>query len=227
MSDRSKKDAAVADKPSLSSVAVTSKRSEHIQVLSSEKGMYPSIAKTLMRPEVGAASAIEQWQRDTHDVNALASELSAQVEAVNRGDMRRPEGMLVAQAHTLHDVFNILLRRATTQQYLSQWETYMRMAMKAQSQCRMTLETLSEMKNPKAVAFVKQANIANGPQQVNNGVAESRPVRAGARAVDSSVAPGKLLEQHNGEWVDTGTTSTSGGADSQLEAVAARDRPAH
>jgi len=44
----------------------------------------------------------------------------------------------------------------------------MRPVLKAQSQCRTTIETLSEMKNPKPVAFVQQANIANEPQQVNN-----------------------------------------------------------
>jgi len=30
----------------------------------------------------------------------------------------------------------------------------------AQSQCRTTLEALAEIKNPRAVAFLKQANIA-------------------------------------------------------------------
>jgi transposase InsO family protein len=44
----------------------------------------------------------------------------------------------------------------------------MRLALKAQSQCRATVEALAEMKNPKPVAYVQQANIANGPQQVNN-----------------------------------------------------------
>jgi hypothetical protein len=41
---------------------------------------------------------------------------------------------------------------------------------KAQNQCRMTLETLSTIKNP-PVVYAKQANIAHGPQQVNNGTA--------------------------------------------------------
>ena len=38
------------------------------------------------------------------------------------------------------------------------------------------MEALAEMKNPHPVAFVKQANIAHGPQQVNNGgeVADER-----------------------------------------------------
>ena len=52
-------------------------------------------------------------------------------------------------------------------------ERYMRLALKAQAQSRATAETLHEMKYPKPVAFVQQANIANGPQQVNIG--QTRP----------------------------------------------------
>jgi hypothetical protein len=129
-----------------------------------------AVAKRLTRPDVCAAAIIEQWQNDTHDVNALADELARQIEAVNGGDLRRAEGMLIAQAHALDNIFSNLARRATGQSYLTQWEAYMRMAMKAQNQCRMTLETLAAIKNP-PVVFARQANIAHGPQQVNNGPA--------------------------------------------------------
>ena len=80
--------------------------------------------------------------------------------------------MLIAQAHTLDELFNHLARRARHNlgEYLIAGETYLRLALKAQSQCRATLETLAQIKNPPSVAFVKQANIANGPQQVNNEV---------------------------------------------------------
>ncbi len=44
------------------------------------------------------------------------------------------------------------------------------------------LQTLFEMKHPQPVAFVKQANIANGPQQVNNGAATQAPPHAGISA---------------------------------------------
>jgi hypothetical protein len=43
-------------------------------------------------------------------------------------------------------------------------EAYLRLGLKAQSQSRATLETLSRIKNPQPVAFVRQANIAHGPQ---------------------------------------------------------------
>ena len=179
--------------------------------------VHAAVAKTLMRPEIGAATAIENWQPETHDVNALAKELAAQIDAVNRGDLRRAEGMLVSQAHTLNDVFNILLRRATGKMHLQQWEAYMRSAMRAQSQCRMTLEALAEMKNPKAIAFVKQANIANGPQQVNNGTA--------ARVGEVPTAPPELLEQRHGKWLDSRTQSSAGTVNPGMEAVGAIDRP--
>ena len=52
-------------------------------------------------------------------------------------------------------------------------ETYVRLALKAQAQCRATLETLATIKNP-PVVYARQANIAAGRQQVNNGPG-SRP----------------------------------------------------
>ena len=71
--------------------------------------------------------------------------------------------------HALQAIFMNLARRAASPEYLKQWEAYLRMAMKAQNQCRMTLETLATIKNP-PVVFARQANINNGgQQQVNNG----------------------------------------------------------
>jgi len=60
------------------------------------------------------------------------------------------------------------------------FETCTRLAFKAQSRCRATNETLAEIKNPPSVAFVPQANIAAGHQQVNNGVQAS-----GVREIES------------------------------------------
>lgn len=47
------------------------------------------------------------------------------------------------------------------------FEINMRMALRAQNQARATAETLAAVKNP-TVVFARQANIAHGPQQVNN-----------------------------------------------------------
>jgi len=185
------------------------------------KALADTAARTLTRPEVNAAVAIEQWQADTHDVNALVTELNRQVEAVNGGDMRRAEAMLIAQAHTLDQIFMSLARRAVKQDLLRQWEAQMRMAMKAQSQCRMTIETLATLKNPQVV-FAKQANINNGgQQQVNNGTPQAAP-----RARESECAPNKLevLEKQDDQWLDARAEGSASEPDQEMAALGAVDR---
>jgi hypothetical protein len=79
--------------------------------------------------------------------------------------------MLSAQAHTLDAMFNTLAQKASkamSSGNVPSTEAYLRMALKAQSQCRTTLEAPAEIKAPRAVAFIRQANIAE-KQQVNNG----------------------------------------------------------
>ncbi len=184
-----------------------------------------TVAQTLTLPQTNAAAVLENWQKDTHDVNALAAELGRQVEAVNGGDLRRAEGMLIAQAHTLDGIFTSLARRATNQEYLKQWDTYMRMAMKAQNQCRMTLETLAAIKNP-PVVYARQANINNGgQQQVNNGTApNSTP--ASAHAGENAFEPNELSGGSHELLADTRASTATGGAHQDVEAVGAVNRPA-
>jgi len=133
------------------------------------------LAQTYLRPTVQAGATVRAYNvgkdNDGPELMALIAELGKQVAAVNGGDMRRAEAMLIAQAHTLDAIFGNLARRAIVQEGLTQYEVHMRLALKAQSQCRATLESLAIMKNPRPVAFVQQANISNGPQQVNNGSA--------------------------------------------------------
>ena len=80
-------------------------------------------------------------------------------------------------------------------------ETYLRLALKAQAQCRTTWESLAEIKNPRAVAFVRQANIAHGPQQVNNGTVASQD--APTRAEKSENQSIELLGASDGKRLDT------------------------
>lgn len=215
-------------KPSTAPAPQEKKRDVLNIVAASASDLDAATARTLVRPEVGAAATIERWQPKTHDVNELVRVLDAQVQAVHQGDMRRAEAMLVAQAHTLNEVFNNLMRRAVNQQYLKQWETYMRVGMKAQNQCRMTLETLAELKNPRPVAFVRQANISNGPQQVNNGPI-SPPVHAGAPtpAGETDLQPNRLLETSDVERLDAGAQGASGRTHQDLATVGAVDRSDH
>ena len=120
--------------------------------------------------------------------------LRVQVEEVKAGDLAVAEKTLIAQANTLDAIFNELARRTALNmgEYLKATETYLRLALKAQAQCRATLETLANIKNP-PVVYARQANIGYN-QQVNNGAA---PID-GVRARKNENPPNELLEENNG-----------------------------
>jgi hypothetical protein len=104
-------------------------------------------------------------------------------------------------------------------EYMQAAETYMRLALKAQAQCRATLETLGSIKNP-PVIYARQANIANGPQQVNNGC-------AAPRASEPASSPNELLETEHGKRLEPGTTGAAISGDPALEALGAIDGAAN
>ena len=191
-----------------------------------------AMAKMALRPSVNAAAVMVSYTTPLgeQDLAALEASLSADMDDLWAGDMKRAEAMLFGQAHALQSIFMNLARRAASQEYLKQWEAYLRMALKAQNQCRMTLETLATIKNP-PVVFARQANINNGgQQQVNNGTAapaENCAVRAGAHthAGNLSIERSKLLKASDVERLDTGTQGTAGAAHQDVETVAALDRP--
>jgi hypothetical protein len=181
-------------------------------------------ARSITRPTVQAAATIQEFadrKAETElTVNALIDELQRHCDAANNGNLEREEAMLVAQAHTLDAIFNTLARRACGQEYLKNWETFMRLALKAQSQCRTTIETLAAIKNPQPLAFVRQANIATGPQQVNNGTAVPGAVREAAHAREVEFSRTKLSRPAANELCpDTRASAFARRADPQMAAV--------
>ncbi len=143
-----------------------------------------------------------------------------QVKAIVGGDMKRVEGMLVAQAHTLDAIFNELARRAALNMgvHINAMDIYLRLALKAQSQCRTTLEALAEIKNPQPTAFIRQQNISVN-QQVNN---DAVPLAHGK----IKNQPNELLTEgvHHGTTLDTGRTGKAIGTNQELEAVGTVNR---
>ena len=171
-------------------------------------------AEALSMPEVRAASIIQKFD-DNLDLTSLAHELKRQTDAIQAGDMGRPEAMLTAQAHTLDALFSNLARRAQANMHSGHIEsatTYMKLALKAQAQTVRTIEALGELKNPKHIAYVAQANISNGHQQVNNG---NRPQ---AEKIENEQI--KLSAEVNHElYQNTRTPSIAGTVNPAVEAV--------
>ncbi len=178
---------------------------------------------------VSNASLVLKYMEGEHGRLSLVEMVASLDEsgaAVNRGDMASAERMLTAQASALNAIFSELARRAALNmgEYLDATDRYMRLALKAQSQCRATLETLATIKNP-PVVFAKQANINNGgQQQVNNGAAPNNPP---APAGISESPKSELLGASDGQWMDTRAAGTAGGADPHLATVGTVNRPPH
>jgi hypothetical protein len=68
---------------------------------------------------------------------------------------------------------------------------------------------LAELKHPRPVAYVQQANIGNAVQ-VNN-----------QSAAAAENPPNKLLEKQRNEWMDRPTASAAVAVDQELETVGA------
>jgi len=121
--------------------------------------------------------------------------------------------MLINQADALQTIFVNLTERALRQEYHVHMEGFMKLALKAQSQSRATLQTLAEVKNP-SVVYARQANVTTGPQQINNGVDPTR-------ARENQNSPNQLLGAKNDLRQDTRASGSAVKDDSPLEAVGA------
>ena len=176
-------------------------------------------AEAMIGPYVSNAYSFGHFMKGTigdPKLDKLVTALMESAKRVKENDMRDVEALLVTQATVLNGMFADLTRRSAvnmaSQYRFESAERYLKLAFKAQNQCRMTLETLSTIKNP-PVVYARQANIANGPQQVNNG-----PVSA-THAGENKNAPNKLLETTLEEPMDTRASGNAGAGNSAMAAV--------
>ena len=142
-----------------------------ISRLKPEETPAEAIATLAVSGLVANAVTTVQFSKVLGDVDLTASvrALGSAVERVHHGDLRESEALLTAQTVTLNTLFTHLANLAAKTEYVDNLERYLRLGFKAQAQCRATLGTLAEIKNPPTL-FARQANIAHGPQQVNNTV---------------------------------------------------------
>ncbi len=100
----------------------------------------------------------------------------------------------------------------------------MRLAFKAQAQAAKTIQILAELKNP-PVVFARNANVVNGPQQVNQSFDTS--TRERTHAGNFEKAPIELSEGRHELLENAGASSLTGAINPALEAMGAVDRAAH
>lgn len=180
-----------------------------------------------LAPEILSATVLAKWQTFSDSTwSDLSSELRRQTKALRSNDLSRAEDMLFAQAHTLDGLFATLAARAAAAPSVTILEVYLRLALKAQNQSRATLQTLGELKAPKQVAFVKQANIGN-QVQVNNGTDANRPPVCTRTRKSKRNTPNKLLEVDHEQRLDTRAQSAASPINTTVETVGAKHRPTH
>jgi hypothetical protein len=152
---------------------------------------------------------------------ALAGVLDETTKKVNEGDLVPLEDMLISQATALQAIFTHLTIRASCETHLKQYEAFLGLGLKAQSQSRATLQALIELKLPRQAVFAKQANIAHGHQQVNNHAGDA------SRTEEIQPNQNKLLadQTYGGTYLDTIPTGSASQGDKALATLEAIDRP--
>jgi hypothetical protein len=146
------------------------------------------------------------------DVPTLIETLQDQAQALSVQDLAQPEAMLLNHATALQSLFARPTEKAFSAKHISQFNDFMRVALRAQNQCRATIETLSAITNP-PVIYARQANVTTGPQQVNNSVAASSHVREiENRQIQLSMEDNELR-------TDTGTPALTSRINQEMETV--------
>ena len=177
-------------------------------------------AEMLLSPEIMALDiamssipGIEESKLWSDSSSHIMAELQTKSAAVNSGDLRHVEGMLINQAIALQHIFLRMTVRGTNQTKMEHIDGFLRLALKAQNQSRATLETLASMRTP-PVVYAKQANINHGNQQVNNSVSIT------PSPDEKIIIPhNELLKEDDYERMDTGAATTAIVKDSAMETV--------
>lgn len=179
------------------------------------------LAKKATIPEAMAADVLAElgdgadWGSTLRALNDLRADALA-----DPSDTKTVERMLLAQSVVLQSLFGHYMVLANRSAELPKLQAFGDLALKAQNQCRRTLATLAEIRNPRRTQFIKQQNNAVN-QQINNssGATEIRKIP------DSGT--NKLLEVDDaqGRRLDFGSTALAIGDDTSLETVGAIHRP--
>ena len=151
------------------------------------------------------------------DVPGMLVHLREQAAAINSGDMKQAEAMLINQATALQSLFAKLMEKSMLQSHMPYVESFMRLALRAQNQSRATLETLATIKNP-PVIYAKQVNQTTGPQQINNAAT------APAHGPESEIEQSQLAGGSNELLPDTRASALDGRIGPALATVEALNR---
>ncbi len=184
----------------------------------SDERLAEIIAEINIDPMISAGSVVKAYSSGMGDVTVpgLSKLLQKKAKGITQENkLASCEEMLIGQAQALQSIFSTLSKSAIKQERMKHFETYLRFALKAQSQCRATIETLANIKNP-PVVYAKQANISQGHQQINNTV---------THAGKNKTHQNEVLEKQNEQRLEQGASSAAITINPSLETVEKVERP--
>lgn len=144
------------------------------------------------------------------DCPTVMQELIESAKKVNSGNLNEIEQMLMTQAKSLDYIFYDAMSKLADLNMINQIETFVSIALRAQSQCRKTLATLAEIKHPKRTTFIQQQNNAVQVNQLNS--------------KNSKNFANEMISEVNLEKMDTRSASTSVRTYPKTEAMVICDR---
>lgn len=175
-------------------------------------------AKAMTDGVIESASLIHTFSGGGVETAHLRDWTEEAAKAVHAGDLSRAETLLISQSLALNSIFGHYARKAATAEFVDKAERLMRLALRAQNQARMTLETLAAIKNPLSGAYVRQANLASGHQQVNNGPPPACTCKSETGRIEQSRGP-------HGQQLDCGTQAAPKRGHTPVAAVEEIHRP--
>ena len=156
------------------SKALSAKPSKAVPIHASECPVETSrnVAKVAVSPEMASQRIVAATERSKGlyqylDTPQLMTVLKAESERLSGGKSEDLGPILANQTLSLQSIFARLAERALDQNSMSNIEGFMRLALRAQSQCRATVEALTAL-NRRTKIVAQQANFG-GIQQINNG----------------------------------------------------------
>lgn len=190
---------------------IKTEKSKSEQRMLAEAQLSPAIFNTI------ATQSFAKPIMGNVDLTEAVEVMKEKSEKIIAGDLSDLESTLAAQVVSLNAIYTSLSKRSMACEYISQMETNLRLALKAQAQCARTVEVLATIKNP-PIVFAKQANIAQGHQQINNG---NQSITHAGKTKKSS---NELLSEDSNATLDSRGTTKTGGANQELAAVETIDR---
>lgn len=139
----------------------------------------------------GAIASIMDSGNNTKAVDAAKDGVEETLSKVRSGNLEDLESILVNQVYVLNGLFNQLVIQgkaslsdpAVMQSLPNHPKTMLNVALKAQTQCRATVQTINDLKNPKKTTFIKN-QLNNVKMELEERIEQLEDTEHGSKKLD-------------------------------------------